>query len=157
MKTLFRPSTPHAESQSGTANRFAAAFKTTGLGLVALVGTAFSASAQTPPAEPVRVTQANDLSLRIRINNPTQQAAQLRVVQLNNGSWILNETHREPAYGTLMKFDKLPAGRYAVVLQVGPDRYRYTVDVRQQKQGKSLAVRELTTRHTDNVVASAGL
>lgn len=121
-----------------------------------LVSTALTAPAQTPHTEPVQVTQADAASLRIRINNPTLKAAQLRVVHLENGNEILNETHRTAAYGTLLKFGGLPTGHYAVWLRVGPNRFRYAVQVTTRTQGNTaIAVQETTTHRVKSGLASA--
>lgn len=121
------------------------------LGLFALLGTA--AHAQQPAA--VQVTQPDAVSLRLRLDNPTQQPARLQVIHLNNDNVVLNETHREAAYGTRLMFDTLPSGRYAVVLRLGRDDYRYTVQVQARPTGSTISVRDLTTHRLDNVLASA--
>ncbi|MBD2724202.1 MULTISPECIES: hypothetical protein [Hymenobacter] len=128
------------------------------LGAMVLFGLARPAHAQTLAQEPVQVSQPDSESLRVRINNPALKTIVLRVVHLDNGRWVLNESHRVPAYGTRLRFNDLPTGRYAVMMQVGPERYRYTVDVDGKTPGAStIAVRELTTRRVENVVASAGM
>lgn len=125
------------------------------LGLMGL-GLARPAHAQTPAPASVQVTQPDGESLRVRISNPTQKAFTLRVVHLSNGRWVLNETHQEPAYGTRLRFNDLPTGRYAVVLRLGEEHYRYTVDVDGKTPGAAtIAVRELTSRRMENVLASA--
>ncbi|UOQ99157.1 hypothetical protein MUN81_06595 [Hymenobacter sp. 5317J-9] len=145
------------------ATRISAATPSAGLVLAGAMvllgmGVAQPAAAQTLAQEPVQVSQPDSESLRVRISNPAQKSIVLRVVHLDNGRWVLNETHKVPAYGTRLRFNDLPTGRYAVMLQVGPERYRYTVDVDGQKPGAStIAVRELTTRRVENVVASAGM
>lgn len=118
----------------------------------ALLGTAV---AQAQQLQPVQVTQPDANSLRLRFDNPTQQPARLQVIRLATNEMLLNETHREPAYGTRLKFDTLPAGRYAVLLRLGRDRYRYTVQVQAQPRTTSITVLNLTTRRLDNVLASA--
>ncbi|WP_201983605.1 hypothetical protein [Hymenobacter rubidus] len=116
------------------------------------------AHAQAPIPQPVQMTQVDAVSLRLRINNSGQQPAHLLVLHLDNQTCLLNETHREPAYGTLLKFDTLPAGRYAVILRVGADRYRYTVQVDNHKAGgPTIAVRETTTHRVESGLATASL
>jgi|GEM_PF-2278934 hypothetical protein len=123
--------------------------------LLLVTGFAGTAAAQ---AAPVQVTQPDDASLRVRINNPAGARAQIQVVHLDNGNWILNETHRAPAYGTLLKFNNLPTGRYAVVLRVGPNRYRYNVHVEGKAPGAAtIAVRETTTTRVESGLATASL
>jgi hypothetical protein len=128
------------------------------LGLVALAGTAANSPAQAQQTEPVYVTQPDAHSLRVRINNPSQKAAVLRVVDLTKGNTILSEIHREPAYGTRLKFNTLPSGRYAVILSVGPNRYRYNVQVETKKLGgTTIAVRETMSRRVESGLVTASL
>ncbi|GAB3302332.1 hypothetical protein ACFQT0_10955 [Hymenobacter humi] len=136
----------------------ARALRPLALGLLAVAGTAFTSPASPETTEPVYVTQPDAESLRVRINNATKKPAYLRVLQLDNNRWLLNETHREPAYGTLLKFNNLPSGRYAVILRVGPDRYRYNVQVETKAPGATtIAVRETTSRRVENGLATAAL
>ncbi|HEX8656086.1 MAG TPA: hypothetical protein VF690_01045 [Hymenobacter sp.] len=127
--------------------------------LLLVTGFAGTAASQAAPsAPPVQVTQPDDASLRVRINNPAGARAHIQVVNLNNGNWILNETHRDAAYGTLLKFNDLPTGRYAVVLRVGSDRYRYNVHVERKAPGAAtIAVRETTTTRVESGLATASL
>ncbi|WP_046244552.1 hypothetical protein [Hymenobacter terrenus] len=130
------------------------------LGLLLAGSFISTAQAQDAPLAPssVQVTQLDAASLSVRIHNPAQKAARLQVVHLDNGRWILNETHRTAAYGTLLKFDQLPAGSYALVLRVGPDRYRYAVQVESKTPGTAtIAVRETASRRTKSGPATASL
>ena len=108
------------------------------------------------PQLPVQLTQPDASSLRLRFENPAQLPARLQVVHLDNDNVGLNQIHREPAYGTRLKFDTLPAGRYAVLLRLGRDRYRYTVQVQARPQGPTLTIVETTTHRVETVLASAG-
>jgi hypothetical protein len=127
------------------------------LGLAALLTTA--AHAQTAQATPpVQLTQPDANSLRLRFANNTGRPASLTVVDLTRSTTVLNETHREPAYGTRLKFDTLPSGRYLVALRIGRDRYRYTVDVQAKAPGaNSIAVRETTTHRVESGLTAATL
>ncbi|SFQ74120.1 hypothetical protein [Hymenobacter arizonensis] len=128
------------------------------LGLIAVVGAGIGSPAQAQQTQPVHVTQPDAESLRIRINNSTGKPAVLRVVNLTKGNTILYEIHREPAYGTLLKFNTLSSGRYAVVLSVGPNRYRYNVQVDSQKPGgTTIAVSETMSRRVESGLATASL
>ena len=117
------------------------------------LGTA-TAHAQHP--QPVQLTQPDASSLRLRFENPTRQPARLQVLNLTTDNLLLNETHREPAYGTRLKFDTLPAGRYTVLLRLGRDRYRYTVQVQARPQGNALTLLETTTHRVEPMLAVAG-
>jgi hypothetical protein len=115
-----------------------------------------AAHAQTAP--PVQLTQPDANSLRLRFDNATGRPASLTVVDLTRNTTVLNETHREPAYGTRLKFDTLPSGRYLVALRIGRDRYRYTVEVAAKAPGStSIAVRETTTHRVENGLTAAAL
>jgi hypothetical protein len=151
MKTIFNSAISLLASSTLSATAKKACF-----GLAVALGTTFTAQAQ--QFEPVQVTQADAASLRIRINNPGQKAASLRVLHLENGEVLLDQLHRTPAYGTLLKFGGLPTGHYAVSMRVGPNRYRYVVQVSSKAPGSTaIAVQETTTHRVENGLASAAL
>lgn len=128
------------------------------LGALALLGSVFARPAQAQQPQPVQLTQPNASSLRLRFDNPTQRPARLVVLDLTRNVTILNESHREPAYGTLLKFDTLPSGRYVVALRVGANRYRYTVQVEAKGPGATtVAVRETTTHRVESGLTTASL
>ncbi|GAB3576855.1 hypothetical protein [Hymenobacter daeguensis] len=152
MKTLFNPRLAQRVSQTAEAARPVL------LGALALLGSAFARPARAQQPEPVRMTQPTASSLRLRFDNPTQRPARLTVLDVDRNVCLLNEAHREPAYGTLLKFDTLPTGRYVVALRVGASRYRYTVQVETKAPGATtIAVRETTTRRVENGLATAAL
>ncbi|MBF9219955.1 hypothetical protein [Hymenobacter ruricola] len=155
MKTLLNPRLAHLATQVSAAAQGARPVLLGALGLLGL-GLAQPAQAQTPAAqESVQVSQPDGESLRVRIYNPANKALTLRVVHLGNGRWVLNETHHA-SYGTRLKFDDLPTGHYAVIVRLGEEHYRYAVDVDGKTPGSAtIAVRELTTRRVENVLASA--
>ncbi|MBF9238297.1 hypothetical protein I2I05_12905 [Hymenobacter sp. BT683] len=162
MKTSFiRPVAQSFANVKSTTHRALGAAKAGRpvlFGLLGLVALGMASSAHAESNQPVQVTQPDAQSLRVRINNATNKAATLRVIKLDNGSWILNEIHKEPAYGTLLKFNDLPVGRYAVVLHVGPNRYRYEVQVAAPTPGATtIAVRETMTRRVESGLATAAL
>ena len=113
-----------------------------------------AAWAQEP--QPLHVTQPDASSLRLHFENPTRQASRLQVLDLAANRLLLNETHREPAYATRLKFDQLPAGRYRVLLRVGRARYRYTVQLQARPEGQVLTVLERTTHRVETLVAALG-
>lgn len=126
--------------------------------LVAAFGLRAAAPARAQAPTGVQMTQPDASSLRLRFDNPTRRPAYLTVVHLNNGEAILNETHREAAYATRLKFDRLPAGTYAVLLRVGRDRYRYAVQVAADAAGNpAVAVRETTTHRVESGLVTARL
>ena len=127
-------------------------------GLLASAVAVLSAGAAQAQQPAVRMSQPDATSLRLRFDNPTQRPACLTVVNLSSGESILTENHREMAYGTRLKFDKLPAGAYAVLLRMGRNRYRYTVQVAADAAGQpAIAVRETTTHRVESGLATAQL
>jgi hypothetical protein len=155
MKTLFSLRLAHPSLQVATAAQHA---RPVLLGALALLGTAFALPAQAQQPQPVQMTQPEASSLRLRFDNPTQRPARLTVLDLDRNFTLLNEAHRESAYGTLLKFDTLPSGRYVVALRIGASRYRYTVQVETKAPGTTtVAVRETTTHRVESGLATASL
>jgi hypothetical protein len=122
-----------------------------GLLAVASLGFAHNAAAQTTP--PVRITQVDATNFRLRIDNPTKQRSQLTVVRQASGQVLHTAAYRDAAYGCRLDFGKLPDGQYSITLKAGPERYRYTIHV--QNHGATAAVREMATRQTQNLLATA--
>jgi hypothetical protein len=118
---------------------------------ISLAGLSQPALAQSVP--PVRIAQADATSLRLRIDNPAQRPSQLSVVRQASGQVLHSTSYRDAAYGCRLNFSQLPDGLYTIVLKAGPERYRYTVQV--QAHGGQVAVREVTTRQTQNLLATA--
>ncbi|MDO7852836.1 hypothetical protein [Hymenobacter convexus] len=157
MKTTFHFRLAQLATPVSAAAQGARAFA---IGALVLLGAAVTqpAQAQTLATEPVQVTQPDAESLRVRISNPAQQKASMQVIDLNTNQTLLNETYRTPAYGTRLKFNGLPTGRYVVQCRVGASRYRYTVDVDARQVGStSIAVRETATRRVESGLATAAL
>jgi hypothetical protein len=118
---------------------------------LSLLGTAVALPAQAAQTEPVQVTQPDAANLRVRISNTGPKPMRMQVVNLSNGQYLLNETCRLPAYGTLLRFSGLPTGSYAVLVRMGANRYRYTVQVTTpQPNATTIAVRETTTRRVES-------
>jgi hypothetical protein len=119
------------------------------------LATVASTAAQAQQPQPVQVTQPDAASLRVRIYNSSTRPISMQVENLATGFYLLNRTHRLPAYGTLLKFNTLPSGRYALTLRVGPDRYRYTIQVENKTPGAAtIAVRETTTHRVESGLAA---
>jgi hypothetical protein len=123
------------------------------LGFTALLSTA--AHAQTVPS--VQLTQPDAISLSLRLANNTGRPARLFVIDVTRNLSVLDEAHYEPAYGTLLKFDALPSGRYLVAVHIGRDRYRYTVEVDAKAPGTTIAVRETSTHRVESGLTTAAL
>ena len=127
--------------------------------LALVLGGAFlasPASAQEP--QPVVVKKVNDTTFRVRVQNPTQQVSQVRVVSLVTGNTLFYERYNAPEYGHDLNFRNLQTGQYVLLLQTGESRYRYTVQVQRQPQ-LSVALRTFTvkTRFPKLSPASAAL
>ncbi|MCC3153577.1 hypothetical protein Q3A66_12115 [Hymenobacter sp. BT770] len=137
---MKRPNTsrseqPLAAAQSSTrARSFMAAphFRAALLGGLALLGSAGTALAQDAPS--VKAKQPDAASLWVTIENPAKKAMQMQVINLDSYNSLINEVNHRPSNGYHLSFRKVPAGRYAVLLRVGRERYRYTVQVKAQPQ-----------------------
>jgi len=130
------------------------AMRLAALGLVAGFGIAAGSPAQAQQLQPVQ-TKADAENLMMTIENPTQQRLQVQVMQLNNSTCLSNEVNHQVSYGCKLNFAKLPAGEYAVLLRVGRERYRYSVQVK--AQNATISVRDLNNQATDKAVVSAAL
>uniref|UniRef100_UPI00286A5A3E hypothetical protein n=1 Tax=Hymenobacter sp. TaxID=1898978 RepID=UPI00286A5A3E len=123
------------------------------LGGLAVVASGGTALAQDAPS--VKAKQADAQSLWLTVENPTHQLMQLKVVSLASHTCLVNEANRQPSYGSQLNFRGMPAGKYAVLLRVGRERYRYNVEVQPQPQPQTtILVRELTPAPAPDAVAS---
>lgn len=110
-----------------------ASFVTAAAALALCVAAAPAAQAQA--AASVQLVPATFGSFQVRIANPAQEAGRVQVVQLNNDQVLFSEATQAPAYGHRFGFGTLPAGSYAVLVQLGTAHYRYAVQVRNNGQG----------------------
>jgi hypothetical protein len=115
--------------RSVSASSFAQALRPALLGLVTLLGSAFAPALAAESKPGVELTQVNANSLRVRAYSPDLKPIRVQVLHVRKGAYVLNETHRQAAYGTLLKFNTLPAGRYVVYLKAGKTRRSYAVQV----------------------------
>ncbi|SFQ21713.1 hypothetical protein [Hymenobacter arizonensis] len=122
------------------------------LGALVVLSSAGTALAQDVPS--VKAKQTDGHNLAMTIENPARQQMQLRVVALSTNTCLVKEVNTEPSYGTNLNFNQLPAGKYAVLLRVGQERYRYTVQVASRAQ-TTISVPELATPQAGQIVASA--
>jgi len=123
------------------------------LGLLAVASLGFARNAAAQTAPPVRIAQVDATNFRLRIDNPAQQRSQLTVLRQASGQVLHSTAFRDAAYGCRLNFNNLPDGQYTILLKTGPERYRYTVQV--QNHGATAAVREMATRQTQNLLATA--
>lgn len=138
---------------SGVATRFfTRSFALAGL-LLGLATAARPASAQ--HAAPITITSPNAESIRIRIDNATQQPGRVQVVSLSSGQVLFNETYDAPAYGKRLNFRGLAAGRYALLLYTAGTQYRYTLQVQSGPAGQTVSVRHLKARGPQLLLAGA--
>ena len=146
MKTSLT-SRPAATTQTRTAPYLRALL----LGGLAIVGSAGAALAQSAPS--VTARQADAQGLWLTVENPAQQRLQMQVVSQAQHVCLVNEVNHLTSYGSKLNFKGMPAGQYAVLLRVGRERYRYSVDV-QGKDQTTISVRELTPAKSSEAVAS---
>lgn len=113
-----------------------------GLGLsgAALAGTA----AGTP--QPVLVQAADQHSIRVRISNPAQQLGQVQVMRQGSGQRLFSEAYSAAEYGHRFDFRQLSAGRYVLLVMVGPQQYRYVVQVQTTYNQPTVAIRAIKVR-----------
>ena len=148
MKTSLTFRAANATANSSTAIR------TTVLGLLPGAA-AWSTPALAQEVQAVHTKQADAESLWLTIDNPAQHRMQVRVVQRSTNACISNEVNHQSSYGCKLNFSKLPAGQYDVVMRVGQERYRYSVEV--QAQHSTISVREMTKEVAGKSLASASL
>ena len=118
---------------------------------LAIVGSAGTILAQDAPS--VKAKQADAQGLWLSVENPMRQRMQMQVVSLAQRVCLVNEVNHRAAYGSKLNFGGVPAGQYAVLLRVGREQYRYSVDV-QGKAQTTISVRELTPAKSPEVVAA---
>ncbi|HEX8330242.1 MAG TPA: hypothetical protein VF629_22115 [Hymenobacter sp.] len=121
------------------------------LGGLAVLGSAGSAFAQDAPS--VKAKQNDAQCLALTVENPQRERMQMQVVSLNKYTCIVNEVNSNASYGSQLNFKGMPAGRYAVLLRVGRERYRYNVQVQEGPQ-TTISVPGLTPASPAGMVAS---
>ncbi|MCR5888186.1 hypothetical protein LRS06_10500 [Hymenobacter sp. J193] len=103
---------------------------------------------------PVTLETPTAETVRLRIQNPAQQRGSVQVVSVRTGQLLFKENYAAPAYGHRFDFRNLAAGRYALVVRVGEDCYRYTVQVAPATANLPLVVRPVKTRPSKEMLAS---
>ncbi|MBH8568008.1 hypothetical protein KB206_03885 [Microvirga sp. STS02] len=121
------------------------------LGGLAIAGSAGAALAQSAPS--VKAKQADAQGLWLTVENPAQQRVQMQVMALDHGVCLVNAVNHRASYGSKLNFGGVPTGQYAVLLRVGKEQYRYSVDV-QGKAQTTISVRELTPAKSPEAVAA---
>ncbi|MBG8556391.1 cupredoxin domain-containing protein [Hymenobacter guriensis] len=123
--------------------------------LLALGAFSFPHATQAQQETPVTLETPTAETVRIRIQNPAQQRGSVQVVSVQTGQLLFKEQYAAPAYGHRFDFRNLAAGRYALVVRVGKDCYRYTVQVAPAAADLPLVVRAVKTRQSKEMLASA--
>jgi hypothetical protein len=111
-------------------------------------------TAQARPDDPVTVTTPDAEHVRVRIAAPTGQRGRVQVRRLSSGQVLFDEAYAAPAYGHRFSFRDLPAGRYALLVQAGGRRYRYTFRLQQGPAGPVVTLRTLRTRGPELLAAA---
>ncbi|TGD77816.1 hypothetical protein [Hymenobacter wooponensis] len=114
-----------------------------GLGLS---GAAWASGPGGTPSAPVHVQAADEHSIRVRINNPTQQPGKVQVTRQGSGHVLFSEAYAAAAYGHRFDFRNLSAGRYVLLITVGPQQYRYIMQVQTSTQQPTVAIRAIKVR-----------
>jgi hypothetical protein len=134
-------------------------FRAALLGMIAVLGTVGTALAQKTVAQQpqwVQTKQADAQSLWLTIDNPELKTMQMQVVNVSTNDCLANELSHKPSYGCKLNFSTLPAGKYAVLLRVGSERYRYNVQVQKQPASSTIVVQGLK-QQTGESLSSASL
>ncbi|MBD2721591.1 hypothetical protein [Hymenobacter armeniacus] len=121
------------------------------LGGLAVLGTAGTALAQDGPA--VKAKQADAQCLSFTVENPKLEKVRMDVLCLTHNTFLMSEVNRQASYGSKLNFAGVPAGKYAVLLRVGRERYRYNVQVQKGPQ-TTISVPELTPAQAPAAIAS---
>lgn len=112
-----------------------------GLGLA---GAAFARTPEGfPSAAPVQVQTADQHSIRVRISNPAHQGGQVQVMCQGSGQLLFKEAYSDTAYGHRFDFRNVSVGRYVLLITVGPQQYRYVVQVRAGHDQPTVAIRTI--------------
>jgi hypothetical protein len=151
-KKTMNTSLNFRSSQSLAATTSTSALRALLLGGLAVLGTAGTAMAQSAPS--VKAVQGDGQALWLTVENPNQERMRLDVLCLKHDTFLTSETNRQASYGSKLNFGEVPAGKYAVLLHVGREHYRYNVEVRKGQQ-TTISVPELTATQAPAVVASA--
>ncbi|WP_400192955.1 hypothetical protein [Hymenobacter sp. B81] len=99
------------------------------LAAVASFGLSSAAQAQSAGAKPVSVDQVADFTYLVKVCNPTLQAGQVKLVRMSDNAVLYRSTSYSPTIGKKINFRELPDGQYALVVKVGQDVHRYTLDM----------------------------
>ena len=138
MNTSFTTPSNQSQATATTFNRLRALL----LGAL-LMGSTGAAMAQGTPS--IKAKQSDAQSLSFTLENPAQQRIEMQVVSLGTKRCVLREVNHNLSYGCKLNFRDLAAGEYAVLLRVGQERYRYTVQVQAPTQPQTtISVPELT-------------
>lgn len=144
-----------ATSLASSVRRHLGRFTFVSLLAFGLAGAASPAQAQ--QASPVSIESPDAESIRVRIANPASQPGRIQVMRLRNGHVLFEEAYSSATYGHRFNFSKLPAGRYAVLMNVGARYFRYTLEVQPDASKKSVVVRNVKARLPRLALASAAL
>lgn len=112
-----------------------------GLGLS---GAALAGAGGSPT--PVLVQAPDQHSIWVRISNPAQQPGRVQVLRQGTGQPLFSEEYFTPEYGHRFDFRNVSAGRYVVLVTVGPQQYRYVVQVHTTHNQPTVAIRTIKVR-----------
>ncbi|MCC2545394.1 hypothetical protein LJY25_02975 [Hymenobacter sp. BT175] len=84
--------------------------------------------------QPVAVEKMDETSFRVRISNPQQKAGTLEIVNLANGRTLFKEGYTGVVHGHKFNFRDMQDGKYAVVVKVGKEKFRYELQLQTTTQ-----------------------
>lgn len=79
---------------------------------------------------PAGVQQVSDFAYRVWASNPTAQPGQVQLVELSTGRVLYEERTKAVSFGQKFDVSQLPDGRYAFVVNVGPRKFSYSLNLR---------------------------
>ncbi|RTQ48533.1 hypothetical protein EJV47_16305 [Hymenobacter gummosus] len=103
--------------------------QTSALLALLLIGAGRPVTAQEPLGQPVCLDQLADCVYLVRVSNPAQLPSRLQLVRAADGAVLYEKASTAPSFGEKLNVQQLPDGRYAVVVQRGPDMRRFALDL----------------------------
>jgi hypothetical protein len=100
--------------------------------------------------QPAGVQRLNDFTYRVWASNPAVQPGRVQLVDLSSGRVLYEERSSAVSFGQKFNVSQLPDGRYAFVVNVGPQKFSYALHLR-------TAATRTAELHADTVRARVAL
>jgi hypothetical protein len=99
------------------------------LAALCLAEPVFAQRAEETSPQPVGIERVDTFRYLVRISNPALQKARLQLVRLSDSVVLYEENSASATFGQQLNVQSLPDGQYAIVVRVGPEQYRYTLQL----------------------------